>query len=125
MKLPNLITLIFVSFTGTVIQTSAQVVAYNSFGPENTYNHSTLCAVSGASISGGYRGQAEFFTPSISGDLYSIMLATYHVSGSQLSNSYIAQNNGSGIPGNILESFTSILNATGLLTMDSTAKPLL
>jgi hypothetical protein len=53
------------------------------------------------------------------------MLATYHVSGSQFSNFHIAQDNGSGIPSNILEGFTSVLNATGLLTMNSTAKPLL
>jgi hypothetical protein len=61
MKLQKLKTLTFVAFTGTVIQTSAQVVAYDSFGSGNTYNHSTLWAVSGASTSGGYRGQAEFF----------------------------------------------------------------
>lgn len=125
MKVPRLIALTFVAFVGTVMRASAQAVAYNSFGSGNTYDHSTVWAVCGASISGGYRGQAEFFSPSISGDLSSIMLATYHASGSQLSNFYIARDNGSGTPGTILESFTGVINPTGLLTIKSTAKPLL
>jgi len=101
----------------------AQVAVYNSFGPGNTYNTAVVWAVSGASVSGGYRGQAEFFTPAVSGSLNSILLATYHVSGSRLSNFFIAQDNGFGAPGAILESFNNVSNPTGLLTLNSVAAP--
>jgi len=111
---------------GYLIPTQAQVVVFNSFGPGNTYGSGIVWAVSGASVSGGYRGQAEFFTPATSGYLSSVLLATYHISGSGLSNFYIAQDNGNGIPGNILESFTDVLNASsGFVTLNSTVKPLL
>lgn len=113
------------AWTGLVRPAPAQVVVFNSFGAGNTYSHATVWAVKGAATSGGYRGQAEFFTPDISGDLYSIMLATYRVSGSALSNFYLAEDNGSGSPGAILESFNNMLNVTGLLTLNSTVKPLL
>lgn len=125
MKPIKLAVLTFIALAGIVVPTPAQVVVFNSFGPGNTYNSGVVWAVTGASASGGYRGQAEFFTPGISGYLSSIQLATYRLSGSGLSNFYIAQDNGSGIPGTILESFTSVLNANGLLTLNSTAKPLL
>jgi hypothetical protein len=125
MKPIKLAVLTFIALAGIVVPTPAQVVVFNSFGPGNTYNSGVVWAVTGASASGGYRGQAEFFTPGISGYLSSIQLATYRLGGSGLSNFYIAQDNGSGIPGTILESFTSVLNANGLLTLNSTAKPLL
>jgi len=125
MKPTRLATLTILALAGIVVPTHAQVVVYNSFGPGNTYNSGIVWVVSGASTSGGYRGQAEFFTPGISGYLSSVQLATYRVSGSGLSNFYIAQDNGSGIPGSILESYTSVLNAAGLLTLNSIAKPLL
>ena len=51
------------------------VYVYNSFGPGNTYNSGVVWAVSGAAASSGYRGQAEFFVPSISGSLSTIQLA--------------------------------------------------
>ncbi len=125
MKHTRLAVLTFVILADAVIPSRAQVVAYNSFGPGNSYNSGIVWAVSGASTSGGYRGQAQFFTPDISGYFYSVMLATYHVSGSGLSNFYLAQDSGSGTPGTILESFTSVANVNGLLTLDSTATPLL
>ena len=125
MKPIKLAVLTFIALAGILVPTTAQVVVFNSFGPGNTYNSGILWAVSGASTSAGYRGQAEFFTPGISGYLSSILLATGRVSGSRYSNFYIAQDNGSGIPGTILESFTNIQNANGLLTLNSTAKPLL
>jgi hypothetical protein len=117
--------LIFIALAGIVISTPAQVVVFNSFGPGNTYDSGILWGISGASTSYGYRGQAEFFTPGISGYLSSILLATEREGGSGFSNFYIAQDNGSGIPGTILESFANVLNADGLLTLNSTAKPLL
>jgi hypothetical protein len=126
MKPIKLAVLTFIALAGIVVTTPAQVVVFNSFGPGNTYNSGIVWAISGASISGGYRGQAEFFTPGISGYLSSILLATYRESGgSGYSNFYIAQDNGSGIPGTILESFTNIQNANGLLTLNSTVQPLL
>jgi len=118
--------LTLIGSTGLVVPALAQVVVFNSFGPGNTYGSGIVWGVSGASVSGGYRGQAEFFTPAASGYLSSILLATYHVSGSGFSNFYIAQDNGNGIPGAILESFTDVLNAnSGLLTLTSTVRPLL
>ena len=45
--------------------------------------------------------------------------------GSGLSNFSIAQDNGSGIPGAILENFANVLNADGLLTLTSIVQPLL
>jgi hypothetical protein len=101
------------------------VVAFNSFGPGNSYSTAIVWGVSGASTGGGYRGQAEFFTPSVSGYLSSFTLATDHVSGSNLSNFSIAQDNGSGAPGSILESFNNISNPNGLLTLKSVVDPLL
>jgi hypothetical protein len=124
-KPAKLAALVFTAFTGTIIPTHAQVVVYNSFGSGSTYNSGIVWSVSGTSTSSGYRGQAEFFTPGISGYLSSVQLATYRVSGSGLSNFYIAQDNGSGTPGIILESFAGVLNATGLLTLNSTVNPLL
>jgi hypothetical protein len=124
-KPAKLAALVFTALTGTIIPTHAQVVVYNSFGSGNTYNSGIVWGVSGASTSAGYRGQAEFFTPGISGYLSSVQLATYQVGGSGLSNFYIAQDNGSGTPGNILESFAGVQNVTGLLTLNSTVNPLL
>lgn len=113
------------ALAGLLVPARAQVVAFNSFGPGNTYSHATVWAVSGASLSGGYRGQAEFFTPSVAGYLSSFELATYRVSGSALSNFYIAQDNGSGVPGTNIESFVNVANITGVLTINSIVKPLL
>jgi len=107
------------------IPAGAQVVVYDSFGPGNTYNTGVVWVVSGASDSGGYRGQAEFFVPAVSGYLSNVQLATYRLGGSALSNFYIAQDNGSGIPGVVLETYANVQNANGLLTINSTTHPLL
>ena len=114
-----------VALAGVVISTQAQVVVFNSFGPGNTYDSGVLWGITGASTSYGYRGQAEFFTPDISGYLSSILLATAREGGSGYSNFYLARDNRCGIPGAILESFKDVLNANGLLTLNSTTKPLL
>ena len=101
-------------------------VAFSSFGSGNSYSTATVWGVSGASTSGGYRGQAEFFTPSVTGYLTGVTLATYHVSGSSLGNFFIAQDNGSGAPGAILETYDNIVNnSRGLLTINSVTDPLL
>lgn len=101
------------------------IFVYNSFGPGNTYDSGVDWDVGGASAPGGYRGQAEFFVPSLSGQLSSIQLATIRLSGSALSDFFIALDNGSGIPGTILESYPGVLNANGLLTINSISHPLL
>ncbi len=107
---------------GPASSLSAPFDVYSSFGAGNSYNTHTLWGVSGASTSGGYRGQAQFFVPDTSGDLNSIELATYYVSGSDLSNFYIAQDNGSGIPGTVLESWLNVANGNGLLTLSSSTQ---
>ena len=102
------------------------VSVYNSFGPGNSFGNGIVWGIVGSSVSGGYRGQAQFFVPNISGNLAQIQLATYHVSGSDLSNFFIAQDNGSGLPGSILESWTGVHNAAnGVLTINSAVQPLL
>lgn len=99
------------------------IVVFNSFGPGNTYNTAIVWGVTGASTSGGYRGQAEFFVPTASGVLSSITLPTYRQSGSGHSNFFVAQDNGSA-PGTILESFLSTVNnPNGLLTLNSAVQP--
>lgn len=125
MKLIQLAVFTYIALANIVVPAGAQVVVYDSFGPGNAYNSGVVWAVSGTSTSGGYRGQAEFFAPGISGYLSSIQLATYHASGSALSNFYIAQDNGSGIPGVILEAYLNVQNVNGLLTINSTGRPLL
>jgi hypothetical protein len=117
--------LTFFALVGIVVPAHAQSVVFNSFGSGNTYNTATVWGISGASVSGGYRGQAEFFTPTVSGYLSSVLLATYHVSGSTLSNFYIAVDTTNGVPGTILESFLSVVNPTGLLTLTSATRPFL
>jgi hypothetical protein len=116
----RLAALMFLALISTAVSARAQVVVYNSFGAGNTYNSGIVWGVSGASTSGAYRGQAEFFTPSTSGNLDFVQLATFNVSGSRLSNFFIAQDNGAGAPGAILEAFTNITVPNGLLTLNST-----
>jgi hypothetical protein len=100
------------------------VLVFNSFGPGNTYNQGVVWAVGGVSAPGGYRGQAEFFVPGISGYLSSVQLATFRLGGSALSDFFIAQDS-SGIPGAVVESFSGVQNASGLLTINSVTQPLL
>jgi hypothetical protein len=104
---------------------SAPVTVFNSFGPANTYDTTVAWGVSGSATPSGYRGQAEWFVPSASGDLSTITLATYRQSGSGRSNFFVAEDNGSG-PGTILESFlNTVNNPDGLLTLNSALQPLL
>jgi len=96
---------------------------FNSFGPGNTYNQGIVWGITGASTSGGYRGQAEFFVPSASGPLSTITLPTFRQSGSGRSDFFVAQDGG-GVPGTILESFLNKANNNnGLRTLTSAATP--
>jgi hypothetical protein len=45
--------------------------------------------------------------------------------GSGRANFFMAQDNGGGIPGAILESYLNVLSPNGLLTLDSSSQPLL
>lgn len=96
---------------------------YSDFGAGFTYSTATAWGVEGASESSGYRGQAEFFTPSVTCNLNYIKLATYHAGGSSLCNYFIAQDDGSGAPGTILESFTNVTSPTGILQLNSVLDP--
>jgi|GEM_PF-1344263 len=134
MKFLYRLVIVVVLFADASDQTHAQsaelppvispVVAFNSFGPGNTYLTTVGWGVEGASTSAGYRGQAEWFVPGVSGNLSSIQLALFRSSGSGRSNIYLAQDNG-GIPGTILESFLNVLSPGGVLTLNSTAQSLL
>jgi hypothetical protein len=103
------------------------ILAYNSFGSGDSYS-SVHWLVEGTSGPHGYQGHAEFFVPDISGYLDQIQVATdanIVAGGQPYSNFFIAQDNGSGIPGSILESFDNISVPTGVLTINSVATPLL
>jgi len=115
----------FVQVRGADVETvvPSPVVVFNSFGPGNTHT-TTGWGVSGAGYSGGYRGQAEWFVPGISGDLSSVEVALFRHSGSGLSNFYLTQDNG-GIPGPILEVYLNVLSTGGLLALNSVNQPLL
>lgn len=105
---------------------SQVVQVYNSFGPGNSYNTAIAWGIEGTSTANGYRGQAQFFVPGTSGYLDQILLETTHVSGfSNLGNLYIAQDNGSGIPGSILESWLNVAHPNGSLLLTSTTPVLL
>src|SRR5438034_716396 len=82
---------------------AAPIVAFDSFGPGNTYTTTVAWGVTGAATPGGYRGQAEWFVPTVSGTLSSIDLAVFRQSGSGRLNYFIAEDNGSGSPGTSLE----------------------
>ena len=100
------------------------VVVFDSFGPGNTYLTTVGWGVEGASVTAGYRGQAEWFVPGIAGSLSTVQLAMFRSSGSGRANFYLAQDNG-GIPGTILESYLNVLSPGGVLTLTSTAQSLL
>ncbi len=102
----------------------APVVVFNSFGPGNTYLTTVGWGVEGVSVAAGYRGQAEWFVPGVSGNLSSLQLAMFRSSGSGRSNIYLAQDNG-GIPGTILESYLNVLSPGGVITLNSTTQSLL
>jgi hypothetical protein len=105
--------------------TGDSVLVYNSFGSGDSYS-SIRWIVGGTSSTHGYQGHAEYFVPDISGYLSQIQVATIdEAGGSPLSNFFIAQDNGSGIPGSILESFDNVSVPNGLLTINSVATPLL
>jgi len=102
------------------------VVVFDSFGPGNTYNTGVAWGIYGTGISAGYRGQAEWFVPTISGNLSNFTLATFKVAGTGRSNFFLAEDSGASTPGTILESFLErTITANGLMTVNSTSAPLL
>lgn len=103
----------------------ANVLVFNSFGPGNTYDTGHRWLVEPVGAAHGYQGRGEAFTPGISGYLSMIQLATLQQSGSTLGNFTIAQDNGSSLPGTVLESFNNIVNQNGITTLASVATPLL
>jgi hypothetical protein len=112
----------FIVTTSTV---RADVLVFDSFGPGNSYDTGHRWLVEPVGAAHGYQGRGEAFTPGISGYLSMIQLATLQQSGSPLGNFTIAQDNGSGLPGTVLESFNNVLNQNGITTITSVAKPLL
>jgi hypothetical protein len=104
---------------------ASPVTVFDSFGPGNSYQTTVGWGVTGTATSGGYRGQAEWFVPGTSGNLSAITLAMFTQGGSGRANFFMAQDNGSGIPGTILESYPNVLSPNGLLTLNSSSQPLL
>ena len=120
----KLAALIFVALIGVVPPAQALVI-YNSFGPGDSFKPDRW-AIGGASSDSGYQGHAEFFIPGVSGDLSSIQVAAgTQLTGTRLSNFAIAQDNGSGVPGTVLESFNGVVNIDGVLNINSILQPLL
>jgi hypothetical protein len=102
------------------------VTVFDSFGPLNAYKTTVVWAVSGSNTTGGFRGQAEKFVPTISGTLSSFSLPTYRVSGGGRLSLFIAADSGLGVPGEKLESFPNVsINPNGIITFNSTTRPLL
>src|SRR6266850_479269 len=58
------------------------------------------------------------------GNVSAITLAIFRQGGSGRANFFLAQDTG-GAPGTILESYLNLLSPNGLLTLNSSAKPLL
>jgi hypothetical protein len=113
------------AFPSPVSASNGPVLVYNSFGPGGTYSNQRWI-VEGTLGSHGFQGHAESFVPGISGYLYQIQLATLVQNGLPFSNVTIAQDNGSGVPGSVLESFTGQPNTiNGVVTINSAATPLL
>ena len=103
------------------------VVAFSSFGPGNTFDHGAAWGISGANIPwAGYYAHAEWFVPTISGNLSSFTLATYLFSRPGVSSFFIAEDSGSSTPGTILESFPDrTITPDGLMTVNSSSTPML
>jgi hypothetical protein len=116
---------VVLSSQAQTVYTTPPVIVFDSFGPGWRYNQQIVSAISGADTSYGYISHTEYFTPSTSGNFSNAVLATYHVSGSLLSNFFITSDDFGG-PGTILESFLNVPNnANGLLTLNSVAHPFL
>jgi len=104
----------------------AETTVFNSFGPGDTCDLSVGWAVKGEA--GGYRGQAEWFVPTTSGNLSSIAVAIHPSSGSGHSHYSVALDN-HGIPGAVLERFANAPNvaepnrAFAPLTLNSLLHP--
>ena len=83
-------------------------------------------SVGGSATAHGLQAHAEYFVPAFSGYLSQIQVGTKLLGGGDaLSDFSIAQDNGSGIPGTVLESFSNVTNPNGLLTLNSVTAPLL
>ena len=109
------------------------VTAFDSFGPGKTFDTSVRWAV-GMHFPG-YRGQAEWFIPKISGRLSTIEIAISSQNKDGRLNLTISEDN-SGIPGKAVESFRNISGNTrsgkmnrrvpaGVLVVESSAHPML
>jgi len=121
----SLILLAFCFGSPWIVSGQAPVTVFNSFGPGNAVGN-VAWAVTGAGTPVGYRGQAEWFIPTVSGYLSSITLYTVRYSGSGRSDFFLAEDSANSTPGNILESFPNTLNsANGLLNLNSASMPLL
>jgi len=93
---------------GKTARGSTVAVAYDSFGPANTFNKTVGWGVSGISSSHGYRGQAQRFTPSVDGTLNTIELAIGRASGSGLSTITVVADDNGYPTGAVLETFNSV-----------------
>ena len=104
---------------------------FSNFGPSNSFNTTIGWGVSGSSASGGYRAQAQRFTPAVSGNLSTIQIAIGKASGSGLSNISLVADNGGFPTGTLLESFSSVPaagnfgNSYAPRTLTSVINPLL
>src|SRR5262245_61965730 len=121
-----LFTAITLVFASRVQSAQSPVFVYNSFGPANSYVTIADFGVIGASA-GGFVGHAEYFVPSISGNLYSLQVPVgLRAGGTGLVNFSVALDNG-GTPGATLESFSNVLasSPSSVVTINSITEPLL
>jgi hypothetical protein len=119
-----IVVILLPAFNFSASATSATLV-YSSFGPGSTYNSGADWIVGGSASLHGYQGHAEYFVPGFSGYLSQIQVGTKVLGGVALSDFFIAQDNGSGIPGAVLENFSNVSDPNGVLTLNSVTTPLL
>ncbi len=103
----------------------APVVVFSNYGPGDTFNTAVGWGINGSAIQPyGYRGQAQRFTPGITGNLSSIELALYRWSGSGRSNISLVEDAGGYPTGTVLETFPYVLSSAHTL-LTSATQPLL
>lgn len=106
MKLSTLHRFAFLVIGGSIASASSAIVAYDNFGPGDTYDTSTGWTESGpASVAGTYMTGCQFKS-GVSGMLSSITLAVGHLTGTNSVDVQLYADSGSGSLGTLMATFT-------------------
>lgn len=85
------------------------VALFSNYGPGDTYDGSWGWGIKGSAASGGYRAQAQRFTPATTAYLSSIEVSLFRSSGSGRSNFLLVEDSGGYPTGSLIESFSNVL----------------